>query len=120
VGDIVQIREGEIFPADLILLASSNEGVCFIQTSSLDGEKNLKKRTRPKDIDRYILNTPEPDRIIFVGECVSEQPSTELYQYTGKITICEDTFALNTNQLLLKGATLKNTDWVVAFVLYTG
>jgi magnesium-transporting ATPase (P-type) len=86
----------------------------------LDGEKNLKKRFRPKDIERYILNTFEPDRILFVGECVSEQPSTELYQYTGKLNICGENFALNANQLLLKGATLKNTDWVVAFVLYTG
>lgn len=91
------MREGDVFPADLILLASSNEGVCFIQTSSLDGEKNLKKRSRPKDIDKYVLNTFEPDRIIFVGECVSEQPNTELYSYTGKITICEDNFALNAN-----------------------
>lgn len=91
------MHEGDIFPADLILLASSNKGTCFIQTSSLDGEKNLKKRTRPKDIDRYILDTFEPDRIMFVGECVSEQPNTELYQYTGKITICDENFALNAN-----------------------
>ena len=69
---MVLIREGETFPCDLILLASSNNGISYIQTSSLDGEKNLKKRTRPKDIDRYILNTCEPDRLIFVGECVSE------------------------------------------------
>jgi phospholipid-transporting ATPase len=72
VGDLVLIREGDIFPADLILLASSDKGNCAIQTSSLDGEKNLKKRSRPKDIEKYILNTFEPDRILFVGECVSE------------------------------------------------
>lgn len=81
----------------MILLASSNEGICYIQTSSLDGEKNLKKRTRPKDIEKYILNTCEPDRLIFVGECVSENPNPELYVYTGKITICEDNFSLNAN-----------------------
>lgn len=109
-----------MFPADLIILASSNDGICFIQTSSLDGEKNLKKRMRPKGIERYILNTFETDRILFVGECVSENPNTELYQYTGKITICDEVFSLNANQLLLKGSSLKNTDWVLAFVLYTG
>ena len=38
-----------MFPADVILVESSNDGVCFIQTSSLDGEKNLKKRLKPKD-----------------------------------------------------------------------
>lgn len=86
-----------MFCSDMIVLSTSNEGVCFIQTSSLDGEKNLKKRTRPKDIERYVLNTCEPDRLIFIGECVSEQPNSELYVYTGKITICEETFALNAN-----------------------
>jgi magnesium-transporting ATPase (P-type) len=69
---MVIMREGEVFPSDLILLASSDNGLCFIQTSSLDGEKNLKKRMRPKDIDKYVLNSCEPDRIIFLGECVSE------------------------------------------------
>ena len=96
-GDLCFIREGEIFPSDLILLTSSNNGICYIQTSSLDGEKNLKKRSRPKDIEKYILNSCEPDRLIFVGECVSENPNTELYMYTGKLTICEETFALNAN-----------------------
>lgn len=33
------------FPADLIILSSSNEdGSAFINTSSLDGEKNLKPK----------------------------------------------------------------------------
>lgn len=45
VGDLVKVYQDEIFPADLILLASSKEqGECFIATASLDGEKNLKKR----------------------------------------------------------------------------
>jgi magnesium-transporting ATPase (P-type) len=40
----VLIEEGDTFPADLCLICSSNEGLSFIKTSSLDGEKNLKKR----------------------------------------------------------------------------
>ena len=120
VGDIIITREGEVFPADLILIASNNEGLAYIQTSSLDGEKNLKKRTKPKDIDKYILNSCEPDRIIFIGECVSENPNAELYAYTGKMVICNETFSLNQNQLLLKGATLKNTEWALGFVIFTG
>jgi phospholipid-transporting ATPase len=50
-----------MFAADLILLTSSQEGgVAFIQTSSLDGEKNLKKRSRPKGLDSHVPNTLEP------------------------------------------------------------
>lgn len=51
VGDILWVPEDQMFSADLILLESSNEGTCFIQTSSLDGEKNLKKRMKPKDFN---------------------------------------------------------------------
>ena len=51
VGDILWVPEDQMFSADLIMLESSNEGTCFIQTSSLDGEKNLKKRMKPKDFN---------------------------------------------------------------------
>jgi len=43
VGDLVYIKDGEFFPTDIIPLCSGNKGgVVFIETGSLDGEKNLK------------------------------------------------------------------------------
>ena len=47
VGAIVRINDNQIFPADLALIRSANKE-CFIQTSSLDGEKSLKRKTLPK------------------------------------------------------------------------
>ena len=45
VGDIVKILKNEYFPADLILLSSSDEnGISYIETKSLDGETNLKHK----------------------------------------------------------------------------
>lgn len=39
VGDIVELHDGEAFPADLIVISSSEEnGLVFIDTASLDGE----------------------------------------------------------------------------------
>ena len=47
-GDIVYVRNREMIPADLILLATSNDGgSAYIETSSIDGETNLKLRNSP-------------------------------------------------------------------------
>ncbi len=46
----MKIYNGEIFPADLILLASNYaNGNCFIETGALDGEKNLKPKSALPD-----------------------------------------------------------------------
>lgn len=56
VGDLVLMKDGETFPADLAVIATSNKGDCFIKTSSLDGEKNLKKRFQPKGFKKHVIN----------------------------------------------------------------
>jgi len=47
-GHLVLIRNRDMVPADLILMASSSDnGSAYIETSSIDGETNLKLRTSP-------------------------------------------------------------------------
>ena len=45
VGDLVKVENKEPFPADLVLLSSSeDQAMAYIETSNLDGETNLKVR----------------------------------------------------------------------------
>lgn len=55
VGDVVKIHEGEYFPADLVLLQTSEyKSICFVETKGLDGETNLKNKQAPELL--YDLN----------------------------------------------------------------
>lgn len=45
VGDLIHLSCNEVIPADLVVLGSSDSyGLCFVESSNLDGESNLKQR----------------------------------------------------------------------------
>lgn len=111
------------FPADIALLTSSAEGDCFIATSSLDGEKNLKKRVQANKLKEYIsTNEVNARQLLEIkGQIQCEAPNKDLHSFTGQIILNQNIyFTLSEKQLLLKGANLKNTDWVIGVVAYTG
>jgi P-type E1-E2 ATPase len=57
-GDCIKIHKDEIIPADcIVLVASSSSGICYVETASLDGEKNLKPRFSNASIQRRFNET---------------------------------------------------------------
>jgi phospholipid-transporting ATPase len=122
VGDIVRVESEESFPADIILLASSEpEGLCYIETANLDGETNLKiKQAIPETC--VMVSSSELSRL--GGRLRSEQPNSSLYTYEGTLTMAagggEKELPLQPDQLLLRGATLRNTPWIHGVVVFTG
>jgi len=51
----VRVHQNERFPADVILLQSSDEKMtCFIETKNLDGETNLKHKQVKFDLGKDI------------------------------------------------------------------
>ena len=47
-GEIVRVKKDGVFPSDLMLIDSNlQDGVCFIETGTLDGEKTLKIKSSP-------------------------------------------------------------------------
>lgn len=118
VGDIVKIRNGESFPADLILLNSSEpDGLCYIETANLDGETNLKIKQPRKEtvhlIDSHALSSIK-------GKIKSERPNSSLYTYEGTMELDGGEFALSPEQLILRGASLRNTQWIQGIIIFTG
>ncbi|KAG1054085.1 hypothetical protein G6F43_003886 [Rhizopus delemar] len=123
VGDICRIDNSQFFPADLILLSSSEpEGLCYIETSNLDGEVNLKiKQALP--VTAKIVS---PSHLSFLeGHIESEQPNNRLYNYDGTLITKDENgtskrFPLDPNMLLLRGAQLRNTSWIYGIAVFTG
>lgn len=122
VGDIVRVESEESFPADIVLLASSEpEGLCYIETANLDGETNLKiKQAIPETA--CLVSISDLSRL--GGKIRSEQPNSSLYTYEATLTMQagggEKELPLQPDQLLLRGATLRNTPWIHGVVVFTG
>ena len=122
VGDIVRVNNEEPFPADLILISSSEpEGLCYIETANLDGETNLKiKQSRTETV--HLKNAGDLIRGFSNARILSEQPNSSLYTYEGTLKGFENgrDIPLSPEQLLLRGATLRNTQWANGVVIFTG
>ncbi|KAL7054613.1 hypothetical protein AAHC03_025963 [Spirometra sp. Aus1] len=125
VGDIVLVRANETFPCDLLLISSSEEnGECFITTASLDGETNLKRFVAISATKG--LDSPELISKNLKGRIICQQPIVDFYKFFGKIevTINESsnviTQPVSPECLLLRGAQLRNTDFVYGCAVYTG
>uniref|UniRef100_A0A8D2Q2R9 Phospholipid-transporting ATPase n=1 Tax=Varanus komodoensis TaxID=61221 RepID=A0A8D2Q2R9_VARKO len=119
VGEIVKVTNGEHLPADLISLSSSEpQAMCYIETSNLDGETNLKIRqglpltSEIKDMDSLMRLS---------GRIECESPNRHLYDFVGNIRLeGHGTVPLGPDQILLRGAQLRNTQWVHGIIVYTG
>ncbi|NWU25688.1 AT8A1 ATPase, partial [Dyaphorophyia castanea] len=119
VGDIVIIKGKEYIPADTVLLSSSEpQAMCYIETSNLDGETNLKIR-QGLPLTSDIKDTESLMQLSGRIEC--ESPNRHLYDFVGNIRLDgHGTVPLGSDQILLRGAQLRNTQWVHGIVVYTG
>uniref|UniRef100_A0A8C2P0G6 Phospholipid-transporting ATPase n=1 Tax=Capra hircus TaxID=9925 RepID=A0A8C2P0G6_CAPHI len=106
------------FPLKKQKTNSEPQAMCYIETSNLDGETNLKIRqglpatSDIKDIDSLMRLS---------GRIECESPNRHLYDFVGNIRLDgHSTVPLGADQILLRGAQLRNTQWVHGIVVYTG
>jgi len=130
VGDYVRIYENDPIPADIAILSTSDsEGGCYVETKNLDGETNLKLRNALQ-CGMKVRHARDCERAEFF--IVSEAPHANLYNYSGAIhwkqhdvrhpeqpgTDMSEPIAIN--NLLLRGCSLRNTEWAIGVVLFAG
>lgn len=130
VGDFIVLRSDDPVPADIVVLSTSDsDGACYVETKNLDGETNLKVR--------HALRCGQTIRSAFDCEAASfwiesEGPAANLYTYSGvakwyerdptapQAEAEEKAEPISIENLLLRGCNLKNTDWVIGVVVFTG
>ncbi|XP_061700160.1 probable phospholipid-transporting ATPase VD isoform X3 [Syngnathoides biaculeatus] len=119
VGDFVRLSCNDIIPADILLLYSSDlHGICYIETSNLDGETNLKQR---KIVSGLPLQGEEFNPESFHSHIECENPNNDLGTFRGFMVHSSGARAgLDSNNLLLRSCTIRNTETVVGIVVYAG
>ncbi|XP_062992109.1 phospholipid-transporting ATPase VD-like [Elgaria multicarinata webbii] len=119
VGDIIRLSCNEEIPADMVLIYSSDgDGICHLETSSLDGETNLKERQVVKG---YAEQATELNPETFSGKIECEPPNNDLNSFRGFLENSnKERVGLNKENLLMRGCTVRNTEAVVGIVVYAG
>ncbi|GAB9476364.1 hypothetical protein Gpo141_00013430, partial [Globisporangium polare] len=151
VGTIVKLRNRETAPADLLILAveeadpSDPNGICYVETKSLDGETNLKLR-QACDNTLHALTTQQVASLTGFLRC--EKPNKVIGRFDGTLTLSaqcarppkhqqlhnQNTLSsggfsddltpvqapVSIKNVLLRGCQLRNTDWIYGLVVNTG
>uniref|UniRef100_A0A8D3BV50 Phospholipid-transporting ATPase n=1 Tax=Scophthalmus maximus TaxID=52904 RepID=A0A8D3BV50_SCOMX len=119
VGDIIRLENNQFVTADLLLLSSSEPlNLVYVETAELDGETNLK-------VKQALTVTGEMGDGIdelagFNGEVRCEPPNNRLDKFKGTLTLHGQTYALDNDKVLLRGCTLRNTEWCFGLVIFGG
>lgn len=130
VGDFVRIYNDDQLPADVVIISTSDpDGACYVETKNLDGETNLKVRHSLQS-GKQIRHARDCERTEFVIE--SEPPHANLYQYSAAARWMQYNEKnpnaegqpmvepIGINNMLLRGCNLRNTEWALAVVIFTG
>nr|XP_053641059.1 phospholipid-transporting ATPase ID-like isoform X3 [Cherax quadricarinatus]XP_053641062.1 phospholipid-transporting ATPase ID-like isoform X3 [Cherax quadricarinatus] len=119
VGDVIRMENDQFVAADVLLLSTSEpNGLCYIETSELDGETNLKcKQCLPETED---LGQDTSLIGAFQGEIHCEPPNNQLNKFDGTLHWEGNIHSLDNDKILLRGCILRNTNWCYGVVIFAG
>ena len=126
VGHIIKIYKEDLIPADVLIIKSSlKSGICYMQTSNLDGENALKPREAFNLTQKNIRNKSEIIKALFDYKdeyfyIEVKPPNKDIYDIEGTVFLDKKKNYITIKNILLRGARLKNVDYVYGIVLYSG
>ncbi|KUF96537.1 Proteasome subunit alpha type [Phytophthora nicotianae] len=125
VGDVVKVANRDPVPADLVILGACEPdpnnpaGICYVETKSLDGETNLKLRQGLEGTYTVLLNDAAVGNL--KGTVVCETPNNSIHRFSGSMTLeGGKKEVITTNAIVLRGSTLRNTEYIYGLVVNTG
>ncbi|CAL8073717.1 unnamed protein product [Calicophoron daubneyi] len=136
VGDVVYCENESAFPCDLVILASSNPNTeVNVTTVNLDGETNIKKYfsmpatqsvygkySSTKDLEEGSVSFDLLAEELFV-KINCQGPTADLTRFEGRLSTRragEVNLPLGVYNLVLRGAKLRCTEYMIGVAVYTG
>ncbi|KAE8991818.1 Phospholipid-transporting ATPase 3 [Phytophthora rubi] len=125
VGDVVKVANRDPVPADLVILGACEPdpanpaGICYVETKSLDGETNLKLRQGLEATYTALLSDAAVADL--KGTVVCETPNNSIHRFSGSMALDGGKKeVITTNAIVLRGSTLRNTEYIYGLVVNTG
>uniref|UniRef100_A0A8B9WMA2 Phospholipid-transporting ATPase n=1 Tax=Bos mutus grunniens TaxID=30521 RepID=A0A8B9WMA2_BOSMU len=102
----------------VLFFFSEPQATCFVATSNLDGETNLKIR---QALSETATMKTEKQLSNLSGKIKCEEPNFHFNSFAGTLYLNEKSpISIGPDQVLLRGTQLKNTEWILGIVVYTG
>lgn len=122
VGHIIKLRDNQMVPADCVVLSAVDaNGLCYISTESLDGERNLKPKLAPQLTQgkmEAVIKQQSRASIEYI------QPDKNIYFFDGNLTLSSsansESKKLELKNFIPRGSVVKNSEEILALIVYTG
>ena len=106
----------DLAPADCLIIRSSSES-CYLETSNLDGEDNLKVKFSIPEISGFFtgenaLNAIRALHYLDDGLVKTEQPNNSLHSFTGSLKLKSNPkkISIGIENMILRGSRIKNSE----------
>ncbi|CAG9320190.1 unnamed protein product [Blepharisma stoltei] len=125
VGMFVLVNDGETVPADMVLLACSNESCnIYIDTTSVLGNGNLIERQALSETQKFLSGGADLGVKLekMYGSVKVEEANRDVLSFQGLMILAGHPkgIEIQIKHLLMRGSVLKNTTWALGFVVYAG